>query len=95
MDDILLLLRLSNLLLLLWLSRLLLLWLSRVLLRWLHRLQQLWLNRLLLLARGTAGCQLLDSEMTSSAHVSGMTDVNHLQFRIRRVQDNILNNPNK
>jgi hypothetical protein len=48
MDDILHMLRLSKLLLLLWLSRLLL--------RWLNRLQLMWLNSLLQLARGTVGC---------------------------------------
>jgi hypothetical protein len=77
MDDILLVLRLSKLLLLLWLSRHLLLQLNR--------LQLLWLNSLLLLAWGTAGCQLPDGEATSSAIVSGTMDVNHLQFRSRRV----------
>jgi hypothetical protein len=76
-DDILRLMRLSKLLLLLWLSRLFL--------PWLHRLQLLRLNWLPLLARRTAGCQLADGEMTSSALLSDMMDVNHLQFRNQRV----------
>jgi hypothetical protein len=76
-DDILLALLLSKLLLLLWLSKLLLLRLNR--------LQLLGLSRLLLLAQGTVGCQLPDGEATSKALVSGTTDVNHLQFRSRRV----------
>jgi hypothetical protein len=86
-DDILLvlwlskfhLLRLSRLLLLLWLSRfLLLLWLSGLQLL-------LWLSSLLWLARGTSGWQLPDGKMTSSALMSGTTNVNHLQFGNRRV----------
>jgi hypothetical protein len=69
-----------------WLSKLLLLlWLSRLLLLWLNRLQLLRLNRLLLLAWGTAGCQLPDRKVTSGALVSGMMNLNHLQFRSRRV----------
>jgi hypothetical protein len=71
-DDILLVLRLS---------KLLLQQLSRLLLRWLHRLRLLRLNGLLLLVWGTAGCQLLDGKMTSSALTSSTIDVNHLQFR--------------
>jgi hypothetical protein len=77
MDDILHMLRLSKLLLLLWLSRLLL--------RWLNRLQLMWLNSLLQLARDTVGCQLPDGEVTSSTLVNSMMNVNHLQFRSRRV----------
>jgi hypothetical protein len=77
-DYILLVLLLSKLLLLL-------LWLSRLLLLWLNRLLLLWLNRLLLLARGTAGCQLPNGETTFGALASGMTSVNHLHFRSRRV----------
>jgi hypothetical protein len=34
---------------------------------------------------GTMRCQLPDGEMTFGALASGMTDVNHLQFRNRRV----------
>jgi hypothetical protein len=83
----------QKLLLLLWLSKLLLLWLTRLQLvrlnrlqlLWLNRLQLLWLNSLLLLARGTGGCQLPDGEMTYGALASGTMDVNHLQFRSRRV----------
>jgi hypothetical protein len=74
-----------NRLLRLWLNGLLLLWLNRLLLLRLNRLLQLWLNRLLLLARGIVGCQLPDGETTSSALVSGMMNVNHLQFRDRRL----------
>jgi hypothetical protein len=78
MVDILLVLWLNKLLLLLWLSRLLLLRLNRLQLLWLSRLLLLRLNSLLLLAWGTAGCQLPDSKATSDALVSGTTDVNHL-----------------
>jgi hypothetical protein len=70
---------------LLWLSRLLLLWLNRLLLLWLNRFLLWWLNRLLLLMRGTTGCQLPDGKMISSALASGIVNVNHLQFRDRRV----------
>jgi hypothetical protein len=77
MDDILLLLWLSKLLLL-WVNKLFLLWLHKLLQLWLHRLQLSRLNMLLLLSRGTMGCQLPDSEMTSSALTSGTMDVNHL-----------------
>jgi hypothetical protein len=38
-----------------------------------------------LVGGGTTGCQLPNSEMTSSALGSNMTDVNHLQFRNRNV----------
>jgi hypothetical protein len=41
---------------------------------------------------GTTGCQLPHAKTTSSALVSGIVNVNHLQFRDRRVLDNILNN---
>jgi hypothetical protein len=70
---------------LLWLrlSKLLLLWLNRLLLLGLNR--QMWFNRLLLLARGSTGCQQPDGKMTYSALVSDMMDVNHLHFRDRRV----------
>jgi hypothetical protein len=77
MDDILLVLWLSTLLLLLGLSRLILLWFNR-----LHLLR---LSRLLLPAWGTIGDQLPDGEATSGALESGTMDVNHLQFRSRRV----------
>jgi hypothetical protein len=70
---------------LLWVSRLLLLWLNRLLLLWLNMLHLLWLNRLLLLTRGTMGCQMPDDKMISSALVSGTMNVNHVQFRDRRV----------
>jgi hypothetical protein len=63
-------LAMDDILLVLWLSKLLLL---------------LWLSRLLLLAWGTAGCLLLDGEATPGGLASGMMDVNHLQFRSRRV----------
>jgi hypothetical protein len=78
--------------LLLGLSRLPRLWLNRLLLLRLNMLFLLRLNRLLLLAWGTAGCQLPNGETTSSALASGTTNANHLQFRDRRVYDNILNN---
>jgi hypothetical protein len=67
------------------LSRLLLLGLNRLLRLRLNGLLLLRLNRLLLLARGTTLCQLPDGEMTSKALVSGTTNVDHLQFRDRRV----------
>jgi hypothetical protein len=85
MDDILLVLWLRRLLLLLWLSRLLLLRLNMLQLLRLNRLQLLRLRSLLLLAWGTTRCQLPDGEVTLGALVSGTTDVNHLQFRSRRV----------
>jgi hypothetical protein len=50
------------------------------LLLWLNRLQLLRLSRLLLLTRGTTGCQLLDGKATSSVLASGTMNVNHLQF---------------
>jgi hypothetical protein len=65
---------------------LLLLLLSKLLLPWLNRLLLLlWFIRLLLLARCTTGCQLPDGETTSSALASDTVDVDHLQFRDRRV----------
>jgi hypothetical protein len=83
-DDILLVLWLSKLLCLLWLDRLLL-WLNGLQLLWLSRLLLLRLKSLLLLARGTTGCQLPNGEMTPGTLMSGTTDVDHLQFRSRRV----------
>jgi hypothetical protein len=73
----------DGILLSLWLRKLLLLWLSRLLLLGLNSLLRL--NSLLQLAQDIVGCQLPDSKMTSNALVSGMTDVNHPQFRDRRV----------
>jgi hypothetical protein len=76
----------DDILLVLWLSKLLLmLWLSRLPLLRLNRLQLLRLNSLLQLVQGTTGCQLPDGEMTFGALVSYTMDVNHLQFRSRRV----------
>jgi hypothetical protein len=46
-------------------------------------LRLLQLHIFLPLAQGTMACQLPNSKMTSSALVSSMMDVNHLQFRDR------------
>jgi hypothetical protein len=75
----------GSILLWLWDSEPLLLWLRRLLLLGLDKLRLLLLNRPLLMAWGTTGCQLPDGEMTSSALAGGSTNVNHLQFRDRRV----------
>jgi hypothetical protein len=75
----------DNILLWLWLSQLLLLRLSRLVLLGLNKLRLLRLNKVLLLVQGTAGCQLPNGKMTSSALVSGTMNVNLLQFRDRRV----------
>jgi hypothetical protein len=75
----------DNILLWLWLSQPLLLWLKSLLLLRLDKLGLLCLNRLLLLVQGTVGCQLPNGKTNFSAFASGMTNVNHLQFRDRRV----------